>query len=56
MPNDPNNGWTYTDSTMTTIQLHGSYCDGIKAGTYSNVQFVYACAGTAIKIGEVVPR
>ncbi|HEX3904284.1 MAG TPA: VWA domain-containing protein [Polyangia bacterium] len=45
VPMDPSNGWEYTDATKTAIQLNGSYCDGVKSGTYSNVQFVYACEG-----------
>jgi hypothetical protein len=53
VPEDPTNGWTYTDATNTAIQLHGSYCDSIKAGTYSNVQFVYACEGMTICIDKL---
>jgi hypothetical protein len=45
VPMDPTNGWEYTDGTKTAIQLYGTYCDGVKAGTYSNVQFVYSCEG-----------
>ncbi|HVV49503.1 MAG TPA: VWA domain-containing protein [Polyangia bacterium] len=55
VPQDPNNGWSYTDATMKTIQLNGSYCDGIKNGTYTNVQFLYACPGQTIIIGAVTP-
>jgi hypothetical protein len=46
VPEDPTNGWTYTDATDTAIELHGTYCDGVKGGTYSNVNFVYACPGS----------
>jgi len=53
VPEDGTNGWTYTDTTNTAIELHGSYCDNIKAGTYTNVQFVYACDGVPICIDKL---
>jgi hypothetical protein len=53
VPNDPNNGWTYTDSTMKAIQLNGSYCDGVKNGTYTNVQFLYSCDGVPICVDKL---
>jgi hypothetical protein len=53
VPEDPANGWSYTDTTMTTIQLNGSYCDSIKSGTYSNIQFVYSCDGQPICIDKL---
>jgi von Willebrand factor type A domain len=53
VPEDSTNGWSYTDTTDTAIQLNGSYCDSIKAGTYSNVQFVYACEGMPICIDKL---
>jgi hypothetical protein len=53
VPEDPNNGWSYTNGNMDTIQLNGSYCDGVKSGTYTNVQFVYACAGGTICIDKL---
>jgi hypothetical protein len=53
VPNDPTNGWTYTDSTDTSITLHGTYCDGVTNGTYSNVEYVYACAGQPICIDRL---
>ncbi len=30
-----------------------SYCDSVKAGTYTNVQFVYACDGQPICIDKL---
>ena len=27
VPEDPSNGWTYTDATEATIELHGAACD-----------------------------
>jgi hypothetical protein len=53
VPEDPSNGWSYTDTTMKAIQLNGSYCNSIKGGTYSNVQFVYSCDGQAICIDKL---
>ena len=53
VPQDPTNGWSYVTGSTTTIQLNGSYCDGIKAGTYSNVEFVYACDGQPICIDKL---
>ncbi len=46
---DPNNGWTY-DSGMKNILLKGTACDNLKNGTYTNLNFIYACAGTTICI------
>jgi hypothetical protein len=53
VPQDNSNGWSYVTGSTTTIQLNGSYCDGIKAGTYSNVEFVYACDGMPICIDKL---
>ena len=53
VPQDDTNGWSYATGSTTTIQLNGSYCDGVKAGTYSNVEFVYACAGAPICIDKL---
>ena len=53
VPQDATNGWTYTDATDTAIQLHGSYCDSVKGGTYTNVKFVYACDGMPICIDKL---
>jgi hypothetical protein len=53
VPEDATNGWTYTDTTNTAIQLHGMYCDSVKAGTYTNVKFVYACDGQPICIDKL---
>jgi hypothetical protein len=53
VPEDSTNGWEYTDTTKTAIQLHGMYCDSVKAGTYTNVKFVYACDGVPICIDKL---
>jgi len=53
VPQDSANGWSYANGGMTTIQLNGTYCQGIKAGTYSNVEFVYACDGMSICIDKL---
>jgi hypothetical protein len=50
VPQDPTNGWSYTDATMKTIVLNGTSCSNLQSGSYSNFQFVYACAGVTICI------
>lgn len=52
VPQSSTDGWSYVDNTDMAIQLNGSYCDGIKNGTYTNIKFYYACAGMPIVIGE----
>jgi von Willebrand factor type A domain len=43
IPQDANNGWTYTDTTHTSITLHGSSCDAVTAGTVSTVTIIFNC-------------
>jgi hypothetical protein len=52
VPEDPNNGWSFVNGGMG-IQLNGTYCDGVKNKTYSNVQFLYACNGQPICIDRL---
>jgi hypothetical protein len=40
---DPQNGWDYTDDSMTGVQLHGSACDTARGG--SPVQITFLCTG-----------
>ncbi|HEX3905162.1 MAG TPA: vWA domain-containing protein [Polyangia bacterium] len=47
---DPTNGWSYTDSTMTTIVLKGTACTDLQNGSYSDFQFIYTCATGTICI------
>jgi hypothetical protein len=54
IPQDPANGWSYGPN-MQSVNLNGMSCDNLKNGTYSNFQFYYACPGTTIHIGAVVP-
>jgi hypothetical protein len=54
IPQDPTNGWSYS-ADMKSVNLNGTSCADLKNGTYSNFQFYYACAGTMIHIGAVVP-
>jgi len=53
VPNDPANGWSYTDATMTSIVLTGTACSSLQSGAYSNFQFIYACAGTKICVDHL---
>jgi hypothetical protein len=52
---DPTNGWSY-DANKQNIILNGTSCTNLKNGTYSNLQFYYACDGPTIHIGAVLPR
>jgi hypothetical protein len=44
-------GWDYTDSSDTAIQLYGTACSKVTDGTYANVQILEGCPGTPIHIG-----
>jgi hypothetical protein len=54
IPPDPTNGWSYGPN-MQSVNLNGTSCANLKNGTYTNFQFYYACAGTTIHIGAVLP-
>jgi hypothetical protein len=43
IPQDANNGWTYSNPQMTSVDLHGSACDMVKAGQISAVSIVFHC-------------
>jgi hypothetical protein len=43
IPQDANNGWTYSDTTHTAITLHGSSCDAVMAGTTTTVTIIFNC-------------
>jgi hypothetical protein len=47
---DPVNGWSYTDASMSTIILNGTACMDLQSGSYSNFQFIYTCATGTICI------
>jgi hypothetical protein len=51
VPASATDGWAYTDKNKTSITLVGSYCDGLKSGTYTDFNFVYTCAGQPIIVG-----
>jgi len=42
---DPNhaNGWDYTTSGMTAVQVYGSTCDAIMSGQAKSVEIVFKC-------------
>jgi hypothetical protein len=46
-PQDPNNGWSYTSPDNTSLEVHGSWCDQIKASPDA-VQIIFACKGDII--------
>ena len=37
------NGWDYTDATHTSVQVYGSTCDAIMAGTITSVTVTFRC-------------
>jgi hypothetical protein len=39
------NGWDYTSSSDTTIQLYGSWCDNVTNGTYTAATILEGCPG-----------
>jgi hypothetical protein len=39
------NGWDYTSSADTTIQLYGSWCDNVTNGTYTAATILEGCPG-----------
>jgi hypothetical protein len=39
------NGWDYTSSSDTTIQLYGSWCDNVTNGTYTQATILEGCPG-----------
>jgi hypothetical protein len=47
---DPVNGWSYVDASMTTIVLNGTACTDLQSGAYSNFQFIYTCSTGTICI------
>lgn len=47
---DPTNGWSYTDATMTAIVLNGTACADLQKGSFSNFQFIYTCSTGTICI------
>jgi hypothetical protein len=48
IPKDTNhaNGWDYTSTGMTAVQIYGPTCDGIMNGSITNVQIVFKCIVT----------
>ena len=47
---DPTNGWSYTDASMTTIVLNGTACGDLQSGALSGFQFIYTCSTGTICI------
>jgi len=42
VPLDQSNGYSLATDNLT-ITLNGSYCDGIRAGTYQLIQVFFGC-------------
>jgi len=47
---DPVNGWSYADPSMTAIVLNGTACNNLQSITYTAFQFIYTCASGNICI------
>ena len=43
------NGWDYTSSADTSVQVYGSWCDGITNGTYTSTEVLLGCPGHKIQ-------
>ena len=43
IPEDPTTGWTFTDTTLTSLELNGSACQSQMAGSYTGINIVYQC-------------
>ena len=43
IPQDPQSGWSFTDSTDSAIVLNGSTCVGAMDGGYTAIDFYYQC-------------
>jgi len=44
VPLDQSNGYSLATNNLT-VTLNGSYCDGIRAGTYQLIQVFFGCPG-----------
>jgi hypothetical protein len=42
------NGWDYTDSSQTSVQVFGAWCDMITAAGSNSVQIIFGCASIDI--------
>jgi hypothetical protein len=42
-PRSSSNGWEYTSGDHKTIQLYGSWCDGLMNGTYKTAKVLFGC-------------
>jgi hypothetical protein len=45
VPEDPINGWSYTDATMSSIVLNGSACTDVMNGADTGITITYDCGG-----------
>jgi von Willebrand factor type A domain-containing protein len=43
------NGWEYTSDALKEVEVHGAWCDQIKAAAAADVQVIYACEGVIIR-------
>jgi hypothetical protein len=43
IPYDATNGWTYTDTSDSTVEVNGSWCNMIQAAGAGAVQIIFGC-------------
>jgi hypothetical protein len=43
IPFDATDGWTYTDTSDSAVEVHGSWCDMIQAAGAGAVQIIFGC-------------
>jgi hypothetical protein len=48
VPNSATDGWAYTDTSRTSVTLVGTYCDGMKNGSFTDFKFLFTCKNTPL--------
>jgi von Willebrand factor type A domain-containing protein len=47
-PRNGTDGWEYTDTTHSTVQVYGSWCDMIKTAGANMVKIIFGCPGIEV--------
>jgi hypothetical protein len=45
IPEDPTDGWAFTDPTLSNVVLNGSACLAVQDGSYAGITIAYECYG-----------
>jgi len=48
VPEDPTDGWTYDESSMT-LRFHGASCDELRSGAVTDIDVVFGCPGPVLE-------